>query len=155
MSRARTMADDVASPTAPEAAPFPGAGEDCPTSEPSPIGVSEAAQALRTAGFTVSEVEGSCGAHVISAMLTNSASSLFTRDVMVSEGLVSCFVLATRHRSVPHVVEGDTAAAHAERRLANLECDLYGADAAGFEERDVSRFDRAFKALQAALGRSD
>jgi hypothetical protein len=129
--------------------PFPGAGENCPTSEPSPITIMEAIRALRANGFSVSEVERSCGLNLISGMLTN----LGVLDAMAREGSVSCFVLATRDREVPVVVGGDTAAAHAERRLANLKCDVYGADAVGFKDDEVKRLDLAFKALETAVHR--
>jgi hypothetical protein len=81
-------------------------------------------------------------------MLTN-----LVPNAMAREGSVSCFVLARRLRDVPDIGSGDTAAAHAERRLANLECDLYGADALGFKNEEVKRLDLAFEDLEAAIDR--
>lgn len=147
-TRAATVAAPPTAPVPAPTRPFPGAGENCPKSEPSPITISEAIRALRANGFSVSEVARSCGLNLISGMLTN-----LGPNAMAREGSVSCFVLATRHRDVPDIVSGDTAAAHAERRLANLECDLYGADAVGFEDDEVKRLDLAFEDLEAAIDR--
>ena len=130
------------------AAPYPGAGQDCPTTEPSPVGVEEAIRALRAEGFNVSALERSCGLRTISAVITNGNGSL-THGVMAREGLVWCFVLALRDSEALDDVDGATSAAHAERRLANVECDLYGADSSGFED-DVLRLDRAFQKLRRA-----
>jgi hypothetical protein len=145
-TRAASVAAPQAAPLPAPIRPFPGAGENCPTSEPSPITISEAIRALRASGFSVSEVERSCGLNLISGMLTN-----LVPNAVAREGSVSCFVLATRHRDVPDIVNGGTAAAHAERRLANLECDLYGADALGFKDEEVKRLDLAFEDLETSI----
>ena len=130
--------------------PYPGAGVDCPTAEPSPITVAEARRSLRAHGFAVGELERSCGLRLISAMLTNATSGPLAANVHEREGLVTCFVFATRRPGVPDAIEGDTTAASAQRRLANLQCNLSGADALGFD-REVARLDRAFERLRRGI----
>jgi hypothetical protein len=127
--------------------PYPGAEANCPTAEPSPISVSMARAALREHGFTVAEADGWCGLDLISAMLTNASSSFVAGTVMRREGLLQCYVLvAPRRLDATPTVEGDTLAASAERRVANLDCDLWGAEKNGFE-RHVLRLERAFRDL--------
>ena len=85
---------------------------------------------LNNHGFSVVFDEDACGFQSISGMLSNTSSGPTPREVMDREGTVLCFLLV-RPRNDPAVpeVEGDTGAAHAERRLENLSCDLYASRA--------------------------
>jgi hypothetical protein len=129
--------------------PYPGAGVDCPPKEPSPLSIGRTIEVLRAHGFTVAEVEGSCGAQLISGLVSNAGSGS-TSFVMRREGSISCFVLVEPEPASLPVVEGDTTATSAERRLANLHCRLYGPKAAGFSAY-VQRLDGAFAELQQPL----
>jgi hypothetical protein len=134
------------------AAPYPRAGVDCPDAAPAPISVRRAVQALRVEGFTVGEVERSCGLRSISAMLSNAGSGT-APYVMRREGLLSCVVLVEPRPATPYAIDGDTTATSAERMLANLQCRLYGPEAQGFDAY-ARRLDRAFAQLKRRLGAS-
>jgi len=128
--------------------PYPGAGIDCPADAPAPIGVGEATEALREHGFSVEEVERSCGLETISAMLTN-ATYPVPYDVHEREGSLICYVLVTPP-APGREVDGDDMAAGAERRLANLDCRLWGGDRHGFDG-EIRRLDGAFEELRRGL----
>jgi len=129
---------------------FPGAGVDCPTEAPAPITPDVASDALTNHGFSVVFDEDACGFQSISGMLSNSSSGPTPREVMDREGTVLCFLLV-RPRNDPAVpeVEGDTGAAHAERRLANLSCDLYASRAPVDDE--AARLDDAFAEMKSSI----
>lgn len=128
--------------------PYPGAGVDCPADAPAPIGVGEATEALREHGFSVEEVERSCGLETISAVLTN-ATHAAAYDVHEREGSLTCYVLV-RQPAPGREVDGDETAASAERRLANLDCRLFGADRHGFDG-ELRRLEGAFEELRREL----
>ena len=128
--------------------PYPGAGVDCPADAPAPIGVGEASEALREHGFSVAEVEGSCGLETISAVLTN-ATYASPYNIHEQEGSLTCYVLV-RPGAAGREVAGDEMAASAERRLANLDCRLWGADRHGFDG-EVRRLEGAFEELRRGL----
>jgi hypothetical protein len=132
---------------------FAGAGVDCPTREPAPISSKLASDALNNHGFSVVFDEGACGFETISGMLSNTSSGPTPREVMDREGTVVCFLLV-RPRNQPAVPEvtGDTGAAHAERRLANLSCDLYASRAPVDDE--AARLDDAFAEMKSSIRRS-
>jgi hypothetical protein len=69
---------------------------------------------------------------------------------MRREGSISCFVLVEPEPARQAVIEGDTTATSAERRLANLHCRLYGPEAEGFAAH-VQRLDSAFAELKRPL----
>jgi len=129
---------------------FPGAGVDCPTREPAPISSRLASDALNNHGFSVVFDEDACGFQSISGMLSNTSSGPTPREVMDREGTVLCFLLV-RPRNDPAVpeVEGDTGAAHAERRLENLSCDLYASRAP--VEDEAARLDDAFAEMRSSI----
>jgi hypothetical protein len=129
--------------------PYPGAGVDCPSKAPSPLSIRQSIEALRAHGFTVAEVEGSCGVESISAVVSNTVNGS-APVVLRREGVVSCFVLLEPPPAAPAVIEGDTTATTAERRLANLHCRLYGPEAHGFPAH-VRRLDGAFSNLMRRL----
>jgi hypothetical protein len=128
--------------------PYPGAGVDCPADAPAPISVGEASEALREHGFSVEEVEGSCGLETISALLSN-ATYPPPYDVHEREGSLNCYVLVTP-RAPGGEVDGAETAASAARRLANLDCTLWGADRHGFDG-DLRRLEGAFEELRRGL----
>lgn len=128
--------------------PYPGAGGECPADAPAPIDVEEASEALREHGFTVEEVEGSCGLETISTVLAN-ATYPSPYDVHEREGSLICYVLV-RPGAAGREVDGDETAASAERRLANLDCRLWGADRHGFDG-EVRRLEGAFEDLRRGL----
>jgi hypothetical protein len=128
--------------------PYPGAGDDCPADAPAPISVGEASEALRKHGFSVDEVEGSCGLGTITALLSN-ASYPSPYDIHEREGSLTCYVLA-RPGAAGREVDGDEMAASAERRLANLDCRLWGADRHGFDG-ELRRLEAAFEELRRGL----
>ena len=128
--------------------PYPGAGVDCPAAAPAPISVGEASEALREHGFSVVEVEGSCGLETISTLLSN-ATHPSPYDVHEREGSLTCYVLVMP-AAADREVDGDDAAASAERRLANLDCRLWGADRHGFDG-ELRRLEGAFEELRRGL----
>ena len=129
---------------------FPGAGVDCPTREPAPISPELASDALNSHGFSVMFDEGACGFDAISGMLSNTSSGPTPEEVMDREGIVVCFLLVRPSRDdIAPDVEGDTGAAHAERRLANLSCDLYAARRPVDDES--SRLDDAFEEMRSSI----
>ena len=128
--------------------PYPGAGVDCPTAAPAPISVGEASEALQEHGFSVGEVDGSCGLETISTLLSN-ARHPSPFDVHEREGSLTCYVLV-RPATAGREVEGDDAAASAERRLANLDCRLWGAGRHGFDG-ELRRLEGAFEELRRGL----
>lgn len=123
---------------------------DCPTREPAPISSELASDALNSHGFSVVFDDGACGLDTISGMLSNTSSGPTPRAVMDREGTVICFLLV-RPRTHPAVseVQGDTGAAHAERRLANLSCDLYTSRAPVDDE--AARLDDAFAEMKSSI----
>ena len=123
---------------------------NCPTREPAPISSELASDALNDHGFSVVFDEGSCGFGAISGMLSNASSGSTPREVMDQEGTVVCFLLVRprNHSAVPEV-EGDSGAAHAERRLANLSCDLYASRAPVDDE--AARLDDAFAEMESSI----
>lgn len=129
---------------------FPGAGIDCPTAEPRPITPDLAIDALNSHGFSVVFDEGACGLGAISGMLGNTSSGLTPRDVMDREGTVVCVLLVRpRDSQAVQEVEGNSGAAHAERRLANLSCDLYASRAPVDDE--AARLDDAFTEMRSSI----
>ena len=128
------------------ATPYPGAGVDCPSKAPSPLSIGQSIEALQAHGFTVAEVEDSCGVQSISAVISNTANGR-APVVLRREGIVSCFLLVEPRPAVPAVIQGDTTATSAERTLANLHCRLYGPEAGGFTAH-VRRLDLAFSELK-------
>ena len=129
---------------------FPGAGVDCPTREPSPISPDLASDALNKHGFSVVFDDGACGSEAISGMLSNTSSGPTPREVMDREGAVVCFLLVRPRNdlAVPEV-EGDTGAAHAERRLGNLSCDLYASRTPVDDE--AARLDYALAEMRSSI----
>jgi len=128
---------------------FPGAGVDCPTDEPSPITSELATDAFTSHGFTAEFDGDSCGLGEISGMLSN-ASSGRPDEVLEREGLVVCFLFVRpRGDNTAPDTTGDTGAAHAERRLANLTCDLYASRAS--VEDEAARLDNAFAQLRSSI----
>ena len=128
--------------------PYPGAGVECPADAPAPISVGEASEALRQHGFSVEEIEGSCGLETISALLSNTTYPS-PYDIHEREGSLTCYVLV-RPGAAGREVDGDEMAASAERRLANLDCRLWGADRHGFAG-EVRRLESAFEQLRRGL----
>ena len=131
---------------------FPGAGVDFPTREPAPISPELASDALNNHGFSVVFDEGACGFESISGMLSNTSSGLTPLEVMDREGTVVCFLLVRpgNDQAVPESeVEDDTGAAHAERRLANLSCDLYASRAPVDDE--AARLEDAFAEMRSSI----
>lgn len=118
--------------------------------EPAPISSELATEALNNHGFSVTFDEGACGLGAISGMLSNTSSGPTPREVMEREGTVVCF-LFVRPRNDPGVPEisGDSGAAHAERRLANLTCDLYASRAPVDDE--ATRLDKAFAEMKLSI----
>jgi hypothetical protein len=125
---------------------FPGAGVDCPTDEPRPITVQLATEALAAGGFDVVFDESACGLGVIAGMLSNASTS---PDVVEDEGIIVCFLFVRPRGESGLEAVGNPGGAHAERRLANLTCDLY-ADRAPAAEK-FSRLDESFDDLRRKL----
>jgi hypothetical protein len=121
----------------------------CPTEEPSPITPDLASNALEDNGFNATFDSDSCGFGQISGMLSN-ASSGRPDEVLERQGLVVCFLLVRPGGDVAALdLERDTGAAHAERRLANLSCDLYASRAPVDDE--AARLDDAFAEIRSSI----
>lgn len=150
----QTSTENTAPAVPAPSSPYPGAGTNCPAGEPSPITVNTARATLHEHGFTVAKAEGWCGLELISAMLTNASASPHTGQVMRREGLLYCYLLVAPRPlgGAENLVAGDTLAASAERRLANLDCDLYGAEKKGFDKH-VFRLDEALDDFRQRLDR--
>ena len=123
---------------------------DCPTEKPTPISPDLASDALNKHGFSVVFNEGACGFGSIAGMLSNTSSGLTPLEVMEREGTVVCFLLVRprNDQAVPEV-DGDTGAAHAERELANLSCDVYAGRAPVDDE--AVRLDDAFTEMRSSI----
>ena len=118
---------------------------DCPAEEPSPITPDLASNALKNHGFNATFDGNACGLGEISGMLSN-VSSGRPDEVLDREGALICFLFVrARGDSITPDIGGDTGAAHAKRRLANLSCDLYASRAPVDDE--AARLDDALAEL--------